>query len=79
MLYTGNASFNTDPKTFSNLKNVKLWDLHIGANEPWWKRLIQSAKSVEKVYLYNIPINDDDIVDIINFNPLTKVFHSIFL
>jgi hypothetical protein len=70
---TGNPNFNTNPKTFSNLKNVKLWDLHVGANDPWWKRLIQSAKNIEKLYLYNIPINDDDIENILNFNPFTKL------
>ena len=32
------------------MKNVKLWDLHVGANDPWWKRLIQSAKDIEKLY-----------------------------
>ena len=59
--------------SFANLKNVKLWDLHVGANDPWWKRLIQSAKNVEKLYLYNIVINDDDIEEILNFNHLNQL------
>ena len=58
------------------MKNVKLWDLHVGANDPWWKRLIQSAKNIEKLYLYNIPINDDDIENILNLNPFTKVIYE---
>ena len=69
---TGNELSND--ATFSNLKNIKLWDIHVsGVNDQWWKRLLKNAKNVEKLYLWNIVINDDDIEDIMNFNPFRKL------
>ena len=45
---------NYERKMFASLTNCKLWDIHVGANDFAWKRLLKSAKNLEKVYLWNI-------------------------
>ena len=58
-----------DLNMFDKLQNVKLWDVHVQANDQSWKRLLKCAKNLEKLYLWNLVINDDDLLDIMNFNP----------
>ena len=68
---TSNDSSGLD--MFENLKNIKLWDVHVEANDHSWKRLLKCAKNLEKLYLWNLVINDDDLLDIMNFNGLKKL------
>ena len=56
-------------RQLEKLKVVKLWDVHVQANDHSWKRLLKCAKNLEKLYLWNLVINDDDLLDIMNFNP----------
>ena len=60
---------SSDLNMFEKLKVVKLWDVHVQANDHSWKRLLKCAKNLEKLYLWNLVINDDDLLDIMNFNP----------
>lgn len=70
------SDFNTGKSAamFEKLQNLKLWDIHVvNGTDQWWKRLIKFSNNIEKLYLWNIVITDDDIEDIINFNPLRKL------
>ena len=58
---------------FKKLKCCKLWDIHIGANDHAWKKLLKNARYLEELYLWNIVISDTDLDDILNFNRLFKL------
>jgi hypothetical protein len=50
------------------LKCCKLWDIHVDANDHTWKNLIKMSRNIEKLFLWNIVITDDDLDGIMNFN-----------
>ena len=53
---------------FKDLKSLRLFDIHVSANDHAWKNLIKTAKGLETLYLWNIVITDEDINEIMAFN-----------
>lgn len=59
---------------FNQLRYCKLWDIHLEhAQQHSWKKLVKSSKNLEKLYLWNIIITDEDLEDILKINGLKRM------
>jgi hypothetical protein len=55
----------------ASLRSLKLWEIRCGAEV--WKGWLRDTKNLERLYLWNLVINDADMEEILVHNPLRRL------